>query len=250
VRRSILLATLALSSVCLGPGVSVAGASDAIDADNDMIAIGDSGVALDAYEATNRQLAAFLNEHGNERVRGMAPVELSSAHALIEQVDGVFRPKPGFEDHPAVEVSLVGARAYCAWAGKRVPTEAEWQAACEGPERLTFPWGHHLRTGPGQPLRANLFSDTDGYARTAPVGSFPEGRSPYGLWDMGGNVWEWALTDSGEARLRGGSWVNGKSMAECTGSNDVAHSHSYIKMNSVGVRCARTLTPSTEESPE
>jgi formylglycine-generating enzyme required for sulfatase activity len=168
--------------------------------------------------------------------------------ALHKQSDAV-RDAAAF-GHPAVEVSLVGARAYCAWAGKRVPTEAEWQAACEGPERLTFPWGHHLRTGPGQPLRANLFSDTDGYARTAPVGSFPEGRSPYGLWDMGGNVWEWALTDSGEARLRGGSWVNGKSMAECTGSNDVAHSHSYIKMNSVGVRCARTLTPSTEESPE
>ena len=159
---------------------------------------------------------------------------------LIEEVDGMFRPREGFANHPAVEVSYAGARAYCEWAGKRLPTEAEWQFACEGPQALTFPWGHHLRVaGPEALLRANIFGDGDGFSRTAPVGSFPEGRSPFGIWDMGGNVWEWTVSATGEPRLRGGSWVNGKTLAGCAKSNDMGSSHSYIKGNSVGLRCAR-----------
>ncbi len=204
-----------------------------------MVAI-DSTFSLDLFEVTNEQIAVFLNEEGNERVKGVASVEMTSSHVLIEEVAGVFQAKEGFARHPAVEVSFRGAEAYCGWAGKRLPTEAEWQQACEGPEGLTFAWGHHLRTaGPEALLRANIYGDKDGFLRTAPVGSFADGRSPYGIWDMGGNVWEWAIGTKGEPRLRGGSWVNGKTLAQCAKSNGMDSSHSYIKGNSVGFRCAR-----------
>ncbi|MBQ39852.1 MAG: hypothetical protein CME04_26000 [Gemmatimonadaceae bacterium] len=206
----------------------------------EMVPIGDPGFHLDLYEVTNRQMAVYLNEMGNERVKGVPPVEMTSAYVLIEEADGVFRPKKGFDEHPATEVSYAGARGYCEWAGKRLPTEAEWQLACEGPEKLTFAWGHHLRVaGPEALPRANIFGEADGFLKTAPVGSFPHGRSAYGIWDMGGNVWEWAIDANGKPRLRGGSWVNGKSLAGCAKSNDMGSSHSYIKGNSVGLRCAR-----------
>jgi formylglycine-generating enzyme required for sulfatase activity len=176
-----------------------------------MAAIGDSAFELDLYEVTNQQMAVFLNDAGNKRVKGVAHGEMTSAHVLIEEVAGIFRPKEGFANHPSVEVSYAGARAYCEWAGKRLPTEAEWQLACEGPEGLTFAWGHHLRVaGPEALPRANIFGAADGFLRTAPVGSFPHGRSAWGIYDMGGNVWEWAVSAEGESRLRGGSWVNGK----------------------------------------
>jgi formylglycine-generating enzyme required for sulfatase activity len=200
----------------------------------------DSRLQLDLYEVTNEQIAAFLNDVGNRRVKGVAHVEMTSGHVLLEEKDGVFQPKPDAAKHPAVEVSFAGAKAYCEWAGKRLPTEAEWLMACEGPEHLTFPWGHHLRIARPEALRrANIFGDVDGFLRTAPVGSFPHGRSVYGVWDMGGNVWEWAISESGQPRLRGGSWINGKTLAQCSKSNDMGSSHSYIKGNSVGLRCAQ-----------
>ena len=206
----------------------------------EMVPVGDAGFHLDLYEVTNRQMVAFLNEAGNRRIKGVTLVELTSAHVRIEEVDGLFQPQQGFENHPVVEVSFAGARSYCEWAGKRLPTGAEWKTACEGPEKLTFGWGHHFRTaGPEALPRANIFGANDGFLRTAPVGSFPHGRSSYGIWDMGGNVWEWTVSAADKPRLRGGSWINGKTLAACAKSIDMGSSHSYVKGNSVGFRCAR-----------
>ncbi|MCO5169969.1 MAG: bifunctional serine/threonine-protein kinase/formylglycine-generating enzyme family protein [Planctomycetes bacterium] len=125
----------------------------------------------------------------------------------------------GFEptdEHPVHGVLWAEAAAYCAWAGLRLPTELEWEAAARGPRGDEFPWGARA-PGPDDPPRANVEGGADGFIYSAPVGSFPAGASPFGCLDMAGNVWEWTADDfaaTGEppgARrvMRGGGWDEG-----------------------------------------
>ncbi len=102
----------------------------------------------------------------------------------------------GRENHPVVHIAYEDAEAYAAWVGKTLPTEAQWERAARGGlEGATYTWGNEF--APGGTMMANTWQGefpwqnllTDGYARTAPVGSFPP--NGYGLYDMAGNVWEW-----------------------------------------------------------
>ena len=103
------------------------------------------------------------------------------------------------EDHPVVQVSWDDAAAYCAWVGGRLPTEAQWEKACRGKDARTYPWGdefdeRRMNYCDAQcPVTRWNHGPTfdDGHAYTSPVGSYPEGASPYGALDMAGNVWEW-----------------------------------------------------------
>lgn len=117
-------------------------------------------------------------------------------------------------DHPVVHVAYEDAVAYAQWAGKELPTEAEWEFAARGGlDRATFTWGNEMR--PGGKIMANTWqgqfpwqnSLEDGFERTSPVGTFPANR--YGLYDMAGNVWEWT-----------NEWYRGKHVqsSPCCGS--------------------------------
>ncbi|MFC2078931.1 formylglycine-generating enzyme family protein [Candidatus Bipolaricaulota bacterium] len=163
------------------------------------------GFWIDRTEVTNAQYAAFLNENGNQIEGGRRWLDVTSNDRLIEEVDGRFRPRLGYEDHPVVEVTWYGAAAYADWVGGRLPTEAEWEYAARGPTSAVFPWGEEFDGNRLSFCDVNCPFNTrdeqfdDGYVQTAPVGAFPEGASWVGAFDMAGNVWEWCADWFGES---------------------------------------------------
>lgn len=151
------------------------------------------------------------------------------------------------DEHPVNCVTWEEAGAYCAWAKGRLPREAEWEKAARGTDRRKYPWGNQGIPEAGRvanicdaacSLRWRLESYDDGFATTAPVGTYPEGASPYGALDMGGNVWEWTAELYGETAsrvIRGGSWNN---QARNTRTSIRSGFRPEARAPTVGFRCA------------
>jgi formylglycine-generating enzyme required for sulfatase activity len=142
---------------------------------------------IDLLPVTNAEFAQFLSALGLLNSRGERRYDDDDNDARIHRVaqsSGQWQADAGFERHPVVEPSWVGARDYCAWLGKRLPTEAEWEKAARGKDARPYPWGVELPTP-----RHGRFAA--GYNQTAPVDAFPDGRSPYGVLGMAGNAWQW-----------------------------------------------------------
>lgn len=145
--------------------------------------------AMDLYEVTVGRYAAFLKESGRMPPVFWDTVDLA-AHA----------------DRPVIGVDWQDADTYCRWAGKRLPTEAEWEYAARGTDERSYPWGNQTPT----PEFANYgIGARFSYGQTLmPAGHYEKGKSPFGLYDMAGNVWEWVHDWYGTNYYEGGDKQN------------------------------------------
>jgi formylglycine-generating enzyme required for sulfatase activity len=138
-------------------------------------------------------------------------------------------------NRPVVGVSWYEAAAYCAWAGCRLPREAEWEFAARGNERREYPWGNEK---PDE-TRANYDWKV---GRATPVGLYPKGATPEGLQDMAGNVWEWVADWYDERKkervLRGGSFNDYERSLRAASR---LRFEPVFRVNSIGFRCVREL---------
>lgn len=173
--------------VTIPPGPFIMGSDHGPEDERPAHAITLAAYAIDRFPVTNAQLAEFLNAVGHANSHGERLYDIDDPDARIHRVGGAWRADQGYETHPAVEVSWVGARDYCAWRGKRLPTEAEWEKAARGGDGRRYPWGD----APPDRSRARYAT---GWNETAAVGGHAAGASPYGAHDMAGNAWEWVAS--------------------------------------------------------
>ncbi len=238
-----------------------------------------SAYCLDVREVTNADFVPYLEARAAAGMPNLAD-DGSPLFAFVDDTPdtygerlrdeggGVYTVEPGYQTHPVVEVYWAAGEGYCAWAGGRLPTEAEWESAGRGGEQHDFPWGP---TAPDCTLE-NYALIVDGQREpceddTTPVGTYPTGASAHGVLDLAGNAAEWVFDwyradyyaespeadpqgpDSGwvteevnpegyAARLtRGGNFLTG---AEFTTTYARGYEPEAAHSNGIGFRCAQT----------
>ena len=206
---------------------------------------------VDQFEVTNAHYAAFLNEMGNQSEGGKPWVQaLYSEYGHLYQVDDVWLPDEGYADHPVVEVTWYGAKAFCAWRGARLPTEAEWEKAARGTDERTFPWGEDINCDYANFNECRI-------RESVAAESYSDGVSPYGAYNMAGNVAEWTADWYGadyytngplenpqgpksspgdHVASRGGSWYSRSTFLRTFHRNHEFTATSTLR--NVGIRCA------------
>jgi len=197
--------------------------------------------AIDQVEVTNERYLAFVATTGHRN----PPNPYGT---------GTLQSAKGIEQLPVVQTTWYDAKAYCSWAKKRLPTEAEWEKAARGTDGRLFPWGNDSATV----KRANFDREWEEEKTLYPVGSLPDGDSPYGVKDMAGNAREW-VSDWYDAEyykhapdrnpqgpdkkgvvrsIRGGSWHS--PLADITTSGR-GRGGFALQTHGTGFRCARGL---------
>lgn len=201
-------------------------------------------VYLDAFQIDKYEVTNALYQQCVDAGRCHVPSNLFSSPR------GPFYAAPAFDNYPVTFVPWYDADAYCKWADKRLPTEAEWEMAARGTDGRIYPWGNEADA-----TKLNALPPDSRRSSAMAVGSYPSGASPYGAMDMAGNAWEWvadwydanyyaqspARNPQGPASgsfkvLRGGSWDNGIADAR-TARRDRADPALYY--GHLGFRCAK-----------
>jgi formylglycine-generating enzyme required for sulfatase activity len=206
---------------------------------------------IDIFEVTAKDYAEFLNTIKNPK-----SYYLNNKFGTLFY-NGQYLTQPGLGSYPINNVNWKGADAYCRFIGKRLPTEAEWEKAARGTDKRIFPWGNSTPT----PERARYFqtwTEELGHRVMVPVSALPEGKSPFGLHNMAGNVKEWVddwydreyYVDSSEYKnpqgpiggefkvLRGGSW---RDLGGFVYSSFRNNSDRATRMDDYGFRCAQSV---------
>ncbi len=194
---------------------------------------------IDKHEVTNGQFAQCVASGYCVQPRSVASKTRPQYYGIAD-----------FADYPVIYVDWNQAYYYCAWVGKRLPTEAEWEKAARGTDGSSYPWGNEGEAA--ELMNSGHLADGD----TQKVGSYPDGASPYGALDMAGNVWEWnadlfdrkAYTESPRENPKGGTEgqirvVRGLSWAYTTPYHEITirnKADAYAYSYDLGFRCAYT----------
>ena len=203
--------------------------------------------SIDRYETTNAMYREFVDATGHRKPKlwktGTYP--------------------PGKANHPVIYVSWRDAATFCAWHGKRLPRETEWEKAARGTDQRIFPWGNDFDTDKANTPQRWLAIGQK--ADTTPVGAFESGKSPYGVYDMAGGVYEWVQDwyhpypgnqypnrHYGEKNkiVRGGSWYDCLSYG-CGLSSPTYNRSRFnpdIRNKGFGFRCAKSITVDEQQT--